>query len=187
MLTGSRKHSVLTASWSDRSHDDLFPVSRDSPAAPRVRGRRIGTRRPVVSSAVQSGRPVSSLRYLFLFVVHDVILTKTVLLLQDRLSLRATVLLFFKVLPPPSILPPAFLPCYSPLLHVWQHKGLWNRLYSSPNLLPWQSSPNNQQWHVNYGYYVMKTVPRTASGVAFLWRVERMKMSEVKRCGQHNS
>lgn len=33
----------------------------------------------------------------------------------------------------------------------------------------------------------MKTVPRIRSDATFLRRVERMEMSEVKRCGQHNS
>lgn len=58
---------------------------------------------------------------------------------------------------------------------------------SAPDRLPWQPGPNNQRWHVNYGYYVMKTVPRKESGVAFLRRAGRTSVSEVKRRRQHNS
>lgn len=58
---------------------------------------------------------------------------------------------------------------------------------SAPDQLPWQPGPNNQRWHVNYGYYVMKTVPRKESSVAFLRRAGRTGVSEVKRRRQHNS
>lgn len=77
--------------------------------------------------------------------------------------------------------PPPGLSLDSSSLHPC--KGLpqrWACCHGNPG-------PTTRGWHVNYGYYLMKTVPRTESGVAFLRRVGRTGVSEVKRRRQHNS
>lgn len=76
-------------------------------------------------------------------------------------------------IPPPGVLPP--FTCGGAKV-----RGA----ASAPAPLPWQRGPNNQGWHVNYGYYGMKTVPRRGRR-AFL--LGRTSVSEVKRRRQHNS
>lgn len=76
---------------------------------------------------------------------------------------------------PPSYIPPLLFS----LSFTCGSIGVCRTTYSSQ--LQWigchgKSSPNNQQWHVNYGYYFMKTVPRKVSDCYFsVWRIKERK------------